>query len=367
MSHSEESRQNNFGAIRLFLATRVLWFHVFLVSNGVEASIPVLNDLVSKGGIRNLSVHCFFMISGYLVTASWERSRGAADFMRKRFFRIVPPYLLAYVFSLVVAVVLGGASFHAEDFRRAVLHVLVLDQPVLFDAYRGLDITAPNTPMWTIAYEFRCYLLILLLGVAGLLERRFVMALFVVASTLTVLMPEDGPFRLTWLLWGAPSTTLRTLTFYLAGALFYLYRDRIVYEARFAALLAAMAVLVAWLDPALAVPVTAVFGGYVLFWMALGFKSPRLARVGRKVDLSFGMYLFAWPIQNALAWNFPELTPLPLFLGVFSGTILLALASWYWVEKPSMALARRPGRVPRTVGPVTADPQPQAPEAKAVV
>lgn len=342
MSYPAVSRQNNFGAIRLFLATRVLWFHVFLVSNGAEAAIPLLNDLVSKGGIRNLSVHCFFMISGYLVTASYQRSRDAADFMRKRLFRIVPPYLVAYVLSLAVAVAFGGATFGWDDLRRAVLHALVLDQPVLFDAYRGLDITAPNTPMWTIAYEFRCYLVILALGLAGLLERRFVMGLFVVASTLTVLIPDDGPFRMTWLLWGAPSVSLRTLTFYLAGALFYLYRDRIVYEVRFAALLSVMACLVSWLDPALATPVTAIFGGYVLFWIALGVKSRRLARIGRDVDLSFGMYLFAWPIQNALAWNFPELTPLPLFLGVLSGTILLALACWYGIEKPAMALARRP-------------------------
>lgn len=342
MSLQEESRHNNFGAIRLFLATRVLWFHVFLVSHGVEARFPALNELVSQGGVRNLSVHCFFMISGYLVTASYVRSRDAIDFKRKRLFRIVPPYLVAYVFSLAVAVAFGGASFHLDELRRVLLHLVVLDQPLLFDAYQGLESTLPNLPMWTIAYEFRCYLVVLVLGLSGLLERRVVMGLFVVASTLSILVPADGPFQMTWLVWGAPSVTLRTLTFYLAGALFYLYRDKIVYEARFAALLAAVAVFVGWFDPALATPVTAVFGGYVLFWIALGFKSPRLAKVGRKVDLSFGMYLFAWPIQNALAWNFPTLTPLPIFIGVLSGTTLMALACWYGVEKPAMTLARRP-------------------------
>jgi peptidoglycan/LPS O-acetylase OafA/YrhL len=196
--------------------------------------------------------------------------------------------------------------------------------------------------MWTIAYEFRCYLVVLVLGKLGLLERRPVMALFVAASIGTIFVPEDGPFHLSWLAFGAPALTLRTMTFYLAGALFYLYRDRIVYDVRFAALVAATACLVAWLNPVLATPVTAVFGGYVLFWAALGLKSAPLSRIGRNVDLSFGLYLFAWPVQNALAWNFPGLTPLPLFAAVLSITTVLALLCWLYVEKPAMALARRP-------------------------
>ena len=264
-----DDRNNNFGALRLVLATRVLMVHaaIVLLQPGEAGA---LRRALEQGLSSGLSVYCFFLISGYLVTASYQRSATVADYVGKRIFRVVPGYLVAYAFSIIVAVLFGGAVLDSDEVRRAVLDALVLGEPVLDGVGDGAAPILPNVPMWTVAYEFRCYLLILLLGVVGWLNWR-VMASIAVAGMIACLFlpPRDGDFHLLWLVTGNPHQTVRLVTLYAVGSLFYLCRRHVRYDGRLAFLALAAAGTVLTVAPDLKVHVISTLGAYVLFWMAL--------------------------------------------------------------------------------------------------
>jgi peptidoglycan/LPS O-acetylase OafA/YrhL len=85
----------------------------------------------------------------------------------------------------------------------------------------------------------------------------------------------------------------------------------------------------------------AVFGGYILFWFALAVRTPRLARIGGRVDISYGVYLYAWPVQNLVIQRAGEISPW-LVTGVATPVAaMLGYASWRLVEAPCLALGRR--------------------------
>ena len=200
--------------------------------------------------------------------------------------------------------------------------------------------------MWSIAYEFRCYILVLIVGLVGGLSKRAI----VLAATagLVALSMTDLDRRMPWpeqfeSLIGVPSQNASLIGIFGAGACFYLFRGRIPYDGRAAAISAALFGLLMF-SPVLATLSVAVFGGYLLFWFAFSVRSPRLAAVGARIDLSYGVYLYAFPIQNMLIRFDHALSPWT----VSGATIILASGlawlSWRFVEKPALDLRGLPAR-----------------------
>ena len=159
-----------------------------------------------------------------------------------------------------------------------------------------------NPSLWTIRYEFLCYLGVAVLGLAGALRRRrVVLAAFLVSFATYALQihfhARMPGIRLTWF-YGEPQQWPRLATSFLAGSLFYLYRDRITYSGRLvvasATVLAVLSALPALKGLQLAVPL---LGGYILFY--LGFLPiQRLRGFGRHRDLSYGTYLYGFPCNS---------------------------------------------------------------------
>ena len=142
--------------------------------------------------------------------------------------------------------------------------------------------------------------------------------------------------RLTWL-YGYPGFWPRVMADFLAGVVFYVYRDRIVLSwpwliAATLGLLAFGVALPTLKFLPLAVPV---LGAYVLFFVAY---SPlgRLQHFASRGDFSYGLYLYAFPIQQLLIKAFrPYLHPLtPDGLG--GRTLAAAVLSWRLVEGPCL-------------------------------
>jgi len=78
--------------------------------------------------------------------------------------------------------------------------------------------------------------------------------------------------------------------------------------------------------------------------LTLGNVLP-LHRVGRSFDISYGVYIYAWPVQQTLALAFHPQLPVPLFILLsFVGTLPLAFLSCWLIERPALALKRRPAR-----------------------
>ena len=132
-----------------------------------------------------VGVDGFFLLSGYLIVQSWLANPELLNFLRKRVLRIVPGYLVAVILSTLAVGLLAPGVPHF--FRGLDVHfvrsVALLTSPMTPPVFPGRPYAMVNGAMYTIAYEFRCYLLVALLGLCGLLRR----PIFVLAITLLLL------------------------------------------------------------------------------------------------------------------------------------------------------------------------------------
>jgi peptidoglycan/LPS O-acetylase OafA/YrhL len=351
---------NNFDFLRLFLAGLVLFSHSFQALYGTAGLYQrewVWRLTRGQATAGEIAVDGFFILSGFLITHSWLSSRGFFDYLRKRVLRIYPAYLLVAVVCLLVfgplaaddgrAYLAGWHGWGLYGLRALALKRLDLEGVLSGVPYPGMI----NASTWTICYEFGFYLGVAFLGALGVLQRRaVVLALFVGSIGLHAAgrhWPAYFPrrefcFHAVIPVPLAPQW-LRLAPFFLAGVTFYLYRDQVARSRQFLllslGLLALCAVTGRGLEPALAV-----FGTYVLFFVAFSGRLG-LSKFGRRGDLSYGLYLYAYPIQQLLVLYAGR------FLNVYTLTALAfplacgcAWVSWHAIEAPCLRLKGRGGR-----------------------
>jgi peptidoglycan/LPS O-acetylase OafA/YrhL len=331
-----ESKLNNFSSLRLLFASAVIFSHSPFILTGNVSLEPHL----ATATLGELAVDGFFLVSGYLITKSFDQDGDIVDFFRKRVLRIYPAFLVNMLLCLFVL-----APFVTRNYRPSLLwlpRLLFLEGAPVPDAFQGMPAPALNGPVWTLAYEFRCYILVAILGrVFGLRNIRSAIlggAIILLAlSAPHVLPPSSGAF---YFIFGWPPNVARLFGMFAAGASFYLWRERVVYTHKIAAASACVIGISVWL-PAVANLVIAICGGYLVFWTAFKIPALSLSRFGNKTDLSYGIYLYAWPIQMSIAYALDRaIHPWLLSCVALVGSATAAYFSWTAVEKPALALAK---------------------------
>jgi peptidoglycan/LPS O-acetylase OafA/YrhL len=137
--------------------------------------------------------------------------------------------------------------------------------------------------------------------------------------------------------YGTIAKNVRFLSIFLVGALYYLHREKVHFTNRGAAV--AVGVLVPLMFFRLTAEASfAALGGYLIFWF--GFRVPAVSSIGRNTDISYGVYLYAWPLQNSIIWLHPEIDPWVLCFFSTVGAVILGFLSWVLVEKPAMNILR---------------------------
>jgi peptidoglycan/LPS O-acetylase OafA/YrhL len=339
-----DRRENNFDFIRLALAVLVIGSHSYPLATGSEAAEPFVRMTHGQVTGGAIAVDLFFIMSGFLIAASAERSSSVWSFLGKRVRRIYPAFAVAMLVSAAVVLPLAGG--HMVSGVLGFVGCTLRLTPFHYEgAFAGNPFSGEiNGSVWSIPFEFWCYIGVALLTVGGLLRRRgAVLALFLAAVVVSVLFRVNG-----WILggkalgvvFGYPVLWARLLPLYLAGVAFYLYRGRI--RKRAWAMVAAVVALCA----ACFVPWgwTAAFpfaGTYLIFALAYT-PMGRLHRFGRFGDLSYGTYLYAFPMeQMAMRWMGHAVAPGMLFAVATPVTLVAAAGSWYGVERWFLPRARK--------------------------
>lgn len=330
-------------------ASLVIVSHVPELVDG-DRGREVLTRLTGTTSFGELAVDGFFVISGFLITASYANGRSALSYLFKRAARIYPGFLAASLFSLLVVAPLAGACLEYGAARAALgagIRMILLARPTapgaFADQHHADRFTALNGATWTIQYEFLCYLLVIALGFFGLLRRPGPL----VAATLLCLavdafLPDGG---LAWLsrpmLLPAPAPALfRLVGMFLAGASFHALRHHLRFSPLPISASAVGLAITIRIAPLSGFGVAA-FGGYLIFAAATLGGSTRLARVNDRNDISYGVYLYAWPIQRLLMRHMGLTNPLLLGLLTWSLAVACGWASWLLVERPAMRWARK--------------------------
>lgn len=268
-AQTTSSRSNNFNLLRLVFAALVLLAHAPELADG-DGRRELLTRVFGTLSLGEVAVAGFFLLSGCLIVQSWRRTPDLLDFLKKRVLRIYPGFIAASLVSALVVGPLGVsaphyfAQFSVPHFLKA---MLLLRIPAVPPVFAGSHYPEVNGSMWTIAIEFRCYLLVAAFGVAGLLWRRGVWLALTGAALLLSLLPEIVAriqFPGGHLLLGDSNALARLLPFFCVGGCFALFRERIQLKPLWA-LLAAGALLACMFNYKLARFGLATFGAYLLF------------------------------------------------------------------------------------------------------
>jgi peptidoglycan/LPS O-acetylase OafA/YrhL len=301
----------SFDLMRLIAALLVVVSHTFPLSGRPPLRIMGVEDFGALG------VSLFFVISGYLVTASYQRD--PKTYLLKRILRIEPGLIASLVVTVLVLSRLTTAA--PADYwpaagmyvlRNALLYPATYHLPGVFQADPVSGVV--NGVLWTLRLEFSFYLLLLVVRA----RRSFVIFFLLIFAILWLSLHDAAPHwaadRLTRIVF----LTARNGLLFFAGATLQLVGKRVPLWLGIAS---------AALFPVAGVPVlpTAVIG---------------LSRPGKlPADLSYGIYIYAFPVQQMLA----QIGKLNLLTAV-AAVVPFALASWFLVERPAQRL--KPGPPP---------------------
>lgn len=327
-------RHNSLNALRLVLASLVIVSHAWPLTG---------NDFEPHFGGANLgtwAVLGFFAISGFLITRSRLRVRRTRDFYRARVLRIFPAFVVALLVVAFVFAPLSQLVDPTADWQPLSSVTYVLKNLPLYHPYAqpGIDVTLSaaaypivwDGPLWTLFWEAVCYVAVGIL--VSVLPRKAVPAVAVALLVLLTAASLAGALGIVTL----PELAGRVIPMILAflgGAVLFLFADRIP-SGRVAVAVAVVllaGIILIGQGPALAaLPVA-----FLLIW--LGCVLP-LARVGSKYDISYGVYIYAWPVQQFTTLITGPGLPIVLdLLIVFAVTVLLAFASCILIERPALA------------------------------
>jgi peptidoglycan/LPS O-acetylase OafA/YrhL len=331
-----------FNTLRLAAAIAVLLTHAFDLSQAGFTVEPVRIFSGRQASLGGLAFYCLFIISGFLVTASFTRARSISDFAWKRATRIFPGLIAVTLLAMFVLGPLVTTLSPGEYFSNARLYAYLsgltlfgsYDLPGVFSSNPVPDVV--NGSLWTLRYELICYVCLALSGAAGLLRRGW----FVLLVTL-VLIPLGWWARGRQLYFFAPlglelADALRMSAYFAAGSAAYVFRNVIVLDRRMA--IAAGLVSLILLRVGCFHLFFPVLGAYLVAYLGM---QPRLGfPILLANDYCYGAYIYAFPIQQLVfmfgpdqPWWFNAIVSLPL-------TLLCAYLSWHVIEKPAMSLAR---------------------------
>ncbi len=344
MAKQQTRRNHQFDLLRILFATLVLLAHAFELTDGYASRELLGRWTRSSMTFGTLGVDGFFVLSGYLIVQSWLSDPDFIQYMRKRWLRIVPGFLIAVLISTLAVGLLapGVDSFFSHFGWKFLKSVALLTNPATPPVLPGMPYPTVNGAMYTIAYEFRCYLLIALLGLCGLFRRPLLClaANLLLLSTLLYLAPFEHMHWPWQNVFGVPALTIRLTGIYLVGVCFYLFSDKIVFRPRFA--MAAAAAMAAWV---VFLPSTAEFavvlgGSYLMFYLGHMHLSA-LSWMSRFPDISYGIYLYGWPVESLWIW-FHRGSPWICFAVSTVFCFALGWLSWHFVERPALKLKRKP-------------------------
>jgi len=336
-----EPERNNFDFIRLAMALLVVWSHSFSTHLGSEKTewISLLLNGVYNAG--NLAVMAFFVISGFLITQSYVRSRTLLRYIEKRVRRIYPGYMVATAICAFVLVPLFATDARIDALQVAKtigLNLLLQNYFPPSNAFAQNPFPlAVNGSLWSIPFEFWCYIGVAVLGAMALATRRWFLVSFLVAVMLARigldLLGRKPGLGIIGIIFGWPYLWTVILPSFLLGMVAFAFRQELPRSRLLLIGLAAASILACHLNPHVANLLVAPTLAYGVFMFAFTDRVA-LHGVTRFGDFSYGTYLYAFPIQQMLQASVGRGLSLPAFIIV---SFLLSLAagvlSWHIVEK----------------------------------
>jgi peptidoglycan/LPS O-acetylase OafA/YrhL len=343
---------NSFDFIRFFAASLVIFGHSHVLL-GVQGDHFLNQKLIGAFPPETTGVYIFFAISGFLVTQSALSSSSIKSFFWKRLLRIFPGLLFVVLFSIFVIGIslteLPKIEYLTNPQTYASLWVLKLypyystNLPKVFESFNKFN--EVNGSLWTLAYEFTCYIALAVGLLLGILRKKWIiLSIFLI---IWISMPfwiniiYTTNYIIPFLRLNFNDFIVFGLYFYV-GTIFCLFKDNIPLRWYWAVL-----AIIIWFMYAI-LPFSKDFiVANTLFWLRivclpylffyLAFSKSLLNQFGKIGDLSYGIYIFGYPIQQSIIY-LTKSTISESQLNLFTFLIVLPMAwlSWHYIEKPAL-------------------------------
>lgn len=336
-------RDNNFNLIRIAAAFAVLVSHSFPLALGPKAVEPLADILGMTLG--TIAVDVFFFTSGFLVTASLLTRQSVKQFVWARILRIYPALLVVVLLS-VFGVGLFFTTQSAGDYLTDTkIYKYILKCSTLITGVNqhlpGVFETNPfqravNGSLWTMPYELKMYIILTvawlvmhLLPAGKIKVFKIVLVLSAAISGILVILVHFNVVN-------TGGKSLRLFYMFFSGASFYIMRERIVLSPILFSvfLVSLLGSLVS--KEIFFVSYVVVVGYCVLFFAYI--PSGFIRKYNTMGDFSYGVYIYAFPVQQTVAALIPGVTPLVMFAWSSVVTLILASLSWSFVEKNALQL-----------------------------
>jgi peptidoglycan/LPS O-acetylase OafA/YrhL len=327
-----------FDHVRLVAAIIVLLHH----SRGLQyhdvRDDPLLHYSAGFMDFGRCAVVIFFAISGFLVTPRLLRTADVVDYAVHRSVRIFPGLIVNVVLTMLVLGPILTTHSLVSYFTDPQTYLYVKNILTLMVNYLPGVVGSDGNPvyingaLWTLHFEVLCYILLGLIGAFGLLSRRnLVLALWCASYAIYIAISISPSFAA--ILFDRFSMFLSLFVYFGCGVLLYLFRARVPFSSVLAG--AALAVLLGALPLGGGAVVMPICLPYLTMFCGLSLLP---GNVPLKHDLSYGVYLIHAPILIAFGLTFPNMHM--WWIGaavVFLVTLVLAYASWIFVESPALS------------------------------
>jgi peptidoglycan/LPS O-acetylase OafA/YrhL len=320
---------NNFDFLRFCAAALVLFSHTFPLTTGSNASEP-LYQLTNHGAtLGRVAVAIFFIISGFLISGSWHNKGELRPYLTARLLRIIPGLAVVLLLTVLAGRLLTltpelyWPSAVKYVVKNLTLYKMQFGLAGVFGANPYGD--AINGALWTLRHEFTCYLLVAGLGLLRRNSMAIAWGVWLLAAVLSTVpaLQADAFF----------GEFLPLLGWFYGGTLAFVYRERKWSPVWYALALLAMGacawagINLVWLAPLL---------GCLLIQLA--YLPGLLNRFGRYGDFSYGMYIYAFPVQQYLVYRDPGMVWWQNLLLAFPIVLVCSALSWHLVEKRCLKL-----------------------------
>lgn len=337
----QQSRENNFNIIRLLAALLVIYVHSFAIFK-INIDEPIAKVLHSGVSLGEFAVYVFFIISGYLITASFVRSKSNWHYFKARLLRIYPGLMAV---MLLTAFVVGplvsnldmktyfqSFQVYLYPFKGIPLVTATSNLPGVFADNQYAN--AVNGSLWTLFWEFLCYIGVAILGNLKLLTQKVILVLIGSATLVSILihfLPQNN--------FVVHSLTLVVPMFlaFFADMLFYFMKSDIYFKGVWIGLALVSYIIFSNVNLSFTslyiLPLT-----YLVFALSYS-RTIRLYKFGSKYDISYGAYIYAFVIQQTI-YHVTNST-LPFIINIILSvviTIPFAFLSYVLVEKPALRL-----------------------------
>jgi peptidoglycan/LPS O-acetylase OafA/YrhL len=329
---------NNFNIIRLTASIAVIFGHSWAVFQSGGHIEPFKNILkVDFSG--SLAVYAFFFLSGIFISSSFDHSKSWIRFVLMRIFRIYPGLIVC----ILLTVFFVGPIFSTlstpdyftdtQTWKYLIKNMFMLRfEPTLTGIFINNKYNSSiNASLWSLPLEIKCYFLVFIIGISGLLKKKI--AVFVVLLALICIYKFNPNIVL---------DSFKPLLFFALGMAAYAFKNNLVIDFSIWIEMVVLSIAAFFINATVFIDLFYLTFAYSILVagtssLAMGIKLPG--------DYSYGIYIYGFLVQQITAHFIPEITVYNSMLITMPISCVLGALSWYLIESPGMDLGKRTSKL----------------------